>query len=861
MRNARVLAIAVVAAVCAALPIGPALAEPVLVSELTFDPANPTYDPYGSGTSILEDVTVTEQGWLDFFGRSVVETPDRPSLNPGTADFAFGVRLALTRGVGNWNVMQKGYWNDQQWKLSLHDAGSSAQVSCRVSGSNGAVHVFTDGAVLPADGTWHQVGCARIGSEVQVRLDGVVVATGSGPIGSVSSTQPYLVGSKGIGAISDPDQYAGLLDDAYVEVDTASGGGEPSPPLSATTTATVETEPVLHSGDAADDPAIWPHPTDPAQSLVIGNDKGGALDVYDMNGALVQRIEEGFFGNVDVRTGVTVGGQTRDIAAVYRAGLRLYAIDPDTRRLVNVTDSSTGSLAVPTGGEGVCLYRSPETATTYAFVVSRAGAVAQYQLTDADGDGLVDATRVRLWSLSSEAEGCVADDALGRFYVSEEDVALWRYGAEPTDGMETSDRVAVDRVTSAGGRLAPDIEGLTLVDTGPGAGYLMASAQAGSDTANYFAVYDRAGSNDFVRTFSVVTGSTVDGCARTDGIAAWAGDLGPSFPHGVFVCQDNVNTTPGSSGNQNFKLVPLERVVALGPVENQPPAAVLATPSCDGLTCSFDATGSTDPEGSALAFTWELGDGTVAETPTVTHTYPASGSYTVTVEVRDTDGAAALASAVVDVADTPAAIEFRGAAGAATNATAISPRVPADVQAGDGMLLIVSANRSGITLGAPPGWQLIGQRTDDSMLTAVWSRVAQVGDASSLVRVTTGQTTKMTAQIVAYSGSDPVQPVAGVASAAATSQSTSQRTPIIAASPTDWAVSVWASKSSSTTGWTAPAAVAVRDQRVNSGSGRIASLVADSAGPVGSTSTGGLVAVASQASSTATTWTIVLSAG
>lgn len=51
----------------------------------------------------------------------------------------------------------------------------------------------------------------------------------------------------------------------------------------------------------------------------------------------------------------------------------------------------------------------------------------------------------------------------------------------------------------------------------------------------------------------------------TDGIAAYSGDLGPAFPHGIFVCQDNTNTLPGNVGNQNFKFVPLERVVPRGP--------------------------------------------------------------------------------------------------------------------------------------------------------------------------------------------------------------------------------------------------------------------------------------------------------
>jgi myo-inositol-hexaphosphate 3-phosphohydrolase len=37
--------------------------------------------------------------------------------------------------------------------------------------------------------------------------------------------------------------------------------------------------------------------------------------------------------------------------------------------------------------------------------------------------------------------------------------------------------------------------------------------------------------------------------------------LGPDFPHGLFVCQDNTNTKPGVEGNQNFKYVPLDAII------------------------------------------------------------------------------------------------------------------------------------------------------------------------------------------------------------------------------------------------------------------------------------------------------------
>jgi myo-inositol-hexaphosphate 3-phosphohydrolase len=40
----------------------------------------------------------------------------------------------------------------------------------------------------------------------------------------------------------------------------------------------VETTPVPHTGDAADDVAIWVHPTDPVLSTIIGTDKQGGLE-------------------------------------------------------------------------------------------------------------------------------------------------------------------------------------------------------------------------------------------------------------------------------------------------------------------------------------------------------------------------------------------------------------------------------------------------------------------------------------------------------------------------------------------------------------------------------------------------------
>ncbi|MFJ3875901.1 phytase [Streptomyces sp. NPDC090077] len=304
-------------------------------------------------------------------------------------------------------------------------------------------------------------------------------------------------------------------------------------------TATVETTPVSHSGDAADDPAIWVHPTDPAKSVVIGTDKKGALEVYDMTGARIQRITGDYGNNVDLRGNIVVSAD--DEAAGGDGAMHVYRIDPATRQLTWLKDVPTEVTA-----HGICLYTSPSSGKLYAFPNSTSGRVEQWEL-GVSGNA-VTATSVRLWDAGSAVEGCYADDTTGKLYLGEEDVGVWVYGAEPTAG---TGRTRLDS-TGSGGHITADTEGITAAGN-----RIYVSSQGSND----FTVYDRT-TRAYLGRFSVAGGSAADDCEDTDGIDATAANLGPAFPQGVFVCQDGSNGTPGSSGNQNFKFVPLQRVTA-----------------------------------------------------------------------------------------------------------------------------------------------------------------------------------------------------------------------------------------------------------------------------------------------------------
>ncbi len=335
----------------------------------------------------------------------------------------------------------------------------------------------------------------------------------------------------------------------------------------------VETVPVQTSGDSADDPAVWVHPTSPDQSLIIVNNKRGALETYNLSGQRVQQVRDSvrFWGNVDIRPSVVVGNTTRDVVAVAHRGLQFYTVNPQTRLLQSITDG----VALNTGGgEGVCLYRSPTSAITYAVIITIQGRLRQYELTDVDSDGLLGGRLVREIQVGSEAEGCVVDDQAQALYVSQEDVALWKYDAEPTGG---SVRTVVDTVVTTGGQLEPDIEGLTIADTGATGKFLFASNQrVRMASANYVTAYQIMPDGTWTqhKAFRVGNGTTSDDCDRTDGIAAYAGNLGPSFPYGIFVCQDNNNDLPGTRGFQDVKFVRLEAILPqLVPVvEPSPPA-------------------------------------------------------------------------------------------------------------------------------------------------------------------------------------------------------------------------------------------------------------------------------------------------
>ena len=343
---------------------------------------------------------------------------------------------------------------------------------------------------------------------------------------------------------------------------SAGGGpGAGAGPATAIVRPSVETDPVASYGDAADDPAVWVHPERPELSVVIGSQKKKGINVYDLGGRLLQSRPDGRINNVDVRYGFGLGGDTVDIVAGSNRSsdsISIYGIDPASRTLFDIADG-----VIPTGMSdpyGLCMYRSPSSGLFYVFVNDTDGVVRQWLLRDA-GNGRVGAEPVREFSVGSQTEGCVADDVTGDLYVGEENVAVWKYAAEPRGGEA---RTRVDGID--GGNLTGDIEGIAILRGAGQGGYLVVSDQ-GVDS---FALYRLEAGYAYLGHFHVVAdvAAGIDGVSETDGIEVTGANLGPAFPQGVFIAQDGRNITPAE--RQNFKLVPWERIAAVMGLEAVP---------------------------------------------------------------------------------------------------------------------------------------------------------------------------------------------------------------------------------------------------------------------------------------------------
>ncbi len=291
-----------------------------------------------------------------------------------------------------------------------------------------------------------------------------------------------------------------------------------------------------------DDPAIWIHPDDPEQSLILGTDKGddnGGVYVFNLEGKLLK--EKSITGlprpnNIDIEYGFVLNGDTIDIAVFAQRNADNIRI----LRVPEMTFIDNGGIAVFNGEEvqspmGVGLYKAPESGNIYAAISRKSGPDGSYlwQYLLKDSFGIVIGKPVRKFGAfkgGKEIEAIAVDDEMGYLYYSDEGAGVRKYYAHP-------DSSAIELAFFANQNFTDDHEGISIYTQPGGKGYILVSDQQ----ANRFHAFTREGipgNPHEHKRIGIIPVSTVD----SDGSEACSTPLGKHFPKGIFVAMSSDKT-------------------------------------------------------------------------------------------------------------------------------------------------------------------------------------------------------------------------------------------------------------------------------------------------------------------------------
>lgn len=335
-----------------------------------------------------------------------------------------------------------------------------------------------------------------------------------------------------------------LLDEARRE--------PPVAPTPVVVSPSAQTEPTRHRGDSADDPAIWVHPRQPQRSRILGTDKKGGLEVYDLQGRELQYLPVGRINNVDLRQRLRYGPALDLAVATQRDenSLVLFGIAADGKV------SELARLPTPLNDiYGICVGRNAQ-GQLDIFPNDKDGRVLQLRLQRQGASWQVET--VGGFKLESQPEGCVVDEARQQLFIGEEKRGVWRVDL-------AAGALKPELVIPVGGSLVADVEGMAVYggnarDAKP---YLLVSSQGSDSFVVYDAVAPFAQRGHFRIGLNAARG--IDGVSETDGLDVSSANLGGVYGEGLLVVQDGHKRLP--QGTQNFKLVPwaeLRKAIGLG---------------------------------------------------------------------------------------------------------------------------------------------------------------------------------------------------------------------------------------------------------------------------------------------------------
>jgi len=288
---------------------------------------------------------------------------------------------------------------------------------------------------------------------------------------------------------------------------------------------------------SASDAAVWVDPADPSRSLLLVSGGEGGLEINDLSGARLARIESLEAGYIDVRQNVAADSGAIDlvIASEQRLGaVQVYALDAASRKVTLIS----APLEVHDAVTGLCTYQSSLTGKLYAFIATDQGQLEQWEIFVAAGKA--NGRFIRSIAAGKGVAHCVADDTTGSVFFSEESVGIWQVAAEPeSDAARTPVNLVEPR-----GSLHEEVKGIGLYRRDGQQPYLVA-ADAGLGSYNLYSL-DGTLTGTFRIGGTDSAGNDLE-VGDAEGVTAVSAPLGKDFPDGAVIVADE--------DGGNYKLV------------------------------------------------------------------------------------------------------------------------------------------------------------------------------------------------------------------------------------------------------------------------------------------------------------------
>jgi Concanavalin A-like lectin/glucanases superfamily len=151
-------------------------------------------------------------------GPALVDVPDDPTLDPGTAPITLTVHANFTTPPAtDYDLIRKGLSTTAggDYKMEIVVVNGQARVLCLFRGSAKVQKQSSSKTPVLTNGSWHTLQCVKTDSSVEVFVDGKSYGKKTGTTGSIANSDHLLIGAK---TTTGGDQYEGLMDEVQIDV-------------------------------------------------------------------------------------------------------------------------------------------------------------------------------------------------------------------------------------------------------------------------------------------------------------------------------------------------------------------------------------------------------------------------------------------------------------------------------------------------------------------------------------------------------------------------------------------------------------------------------------------------------------------